>query len=131
MSSAGHFTLKRMNGLASRLLLMLLIAALGGCGDSCENELAQTTISPSGLKQAVVFVRDCGATAGVSTQVSIVAGGVNVVGAGNALVVEGRPSIQVRWLTDSVVSLSGLGPGRIFKQESEVYGTSIRYDNAL
>lgn len=123
--------LERMSGLASRLLLMLLIAALVGCGDRCENEVVQTTSSPSGRKQAVVFVRDCGATTGLSTQVSIVAGGVKVIGAGNALVVEGRPSIQVRWLTDSAVSLSRLGPGRIFKQESEVYGTSIRYDYPL
>ena len=117
-----------MSGLASRLLLILLIAALVGCDDSCKNEVVQTTSSPSGLKQAVVFVRDCGATTGVSTQVSIVAAGVKVIGAGNALVVEGRPSIQVRWLTDSAISLSGLGPGRIFKQEPEVYGASIRYD---
>lgn len=114
----------------ARLLLVFLAAALGGCADTCENEGVRATSSPSGLKQAVVFVRDCGETVGISTQVSIVAGGVTVIGAGNALVVEGRPSIQVRWLTDTAVSLSGLGPGRVFKQESEVYGTSIRYDHA-
>lgn len=98
----------------------------------CENEPINSVSSPDGSKKAVVFVRSCGATTGDSTQVSIASNWWGIPsGDGNILVVEGRPSVQVLWVSESAVSISKLGFGRIFKQESELDGTSVYYDYAL
>lgn len=97
----------------------------------CENEKVSSVTSPDGSKIAVTFVRGCGATAGDSTQLSIISSWrSNPSGSGNVLVVEGRPSIQVSWVSDSAIAVSKIGSGRIFKQEGELDGTSVRYDYA-
>jgi hypothetical protein len=49
----------------------ILSALLAGCGDMCANEVSQTLISPSGRYVAYVFSRNCGATTGFNTQVSV------------------------------------------------------------
>jgi len=40
-------------------------------GDSCANQIVNIKISPDKKYQAVTFIRDCGATTGFSTQLSI------------------------------------------------------------
>lgn len=98
---------------------------LGGCG----NEVVRSAVSPSGSKAAIAFVRDCGATTGYSTQVSVVRGRVSeVTGSGNTFIVEGRPEgLELRWTSDSEVLVSRPGSGRIFRQEEQVGGTVIKY----
>jgi hypothetical protein len=39
--------------------------------DSCANQIVDIKISPDKNYQAVTFIRDCGATTGFSTQLSI------------------------------------------------------------
>jgi hypothetical protein len=41
-------------------------------GSGCANEVLSQTVSPDAKMKAVVFQRDCGATTGFSTQVSII-----------------------------------------------------------
>jgi hypothetical protein len=97
----------------------------------CENEQVNSVPSPDGSKKAVTFVRGCGATTGDSTQLSIISSWRSIPsGSGNVLVVEGRPLIQVSWVSDSAVAISKIGSGRIFKQEGELDGTSVRYEYA-
>ena len=56
----------------SKSFLVLLTAALmAGCGSTCDNEISQSISSPSGAMKTVVFHRECGATVGFNTQVSI------------------------------------------------------------
>ena len=108
--------------------ISLSFAALTGCGATCGNEVSQAISSPSGHARAVVFNRDCGATTGFNTQVSIVSG-VNVLSndEGNALILAGTIPLQIQWESDSVLRLDGLGSAKVFKQETLVAGVAINY----
>jgi hypothetical protein len=117
----------------SRPLLLSCLLALAvvstSCDPGCGNEVTQVATSPSGSMTILAFVRSCGATTGFSTQVSIVRGvEKQVSGAGNVFVVEGRPPLGVRWLSDSEVVVSRPGPGRIVLQETEVKGVKVAYE---
>jgi hypothetical protein len=50
--------------------LLSCVLSLSGCG-LCRNEEIREVASPSGAKKAVVFIRECGATTGFSTHVSV------------------------------------------------------------
>ena len=108
--------------------ISLSFVALTGCGATCGNEVSQAISSPSGHARAVVFNRDCGATTGFNTQVSIVSG-VNVLSndEGNALILAGTIPLQIQWESDSVLRLDGLGSAKVFKQETLVAGVAINY----
>lgn len=114
------------------LPLLLLMAALNSSCDEvmgCGNEVVQATVSPSGARTAIAFVRDCGATTGYSTQVSIVRGQErDITGGGNAFIVEGRPELEMRWLSESELLLGRPGSGRIFRQETQVDGVALKYE---
>ncbi len=119
-----------MNSLARSLAIALPYAAvLAGCGEMCANEPVASVLSPSGANKAVVFTRDCGATTGWSTQVSILRGSEQLRNeGGNTLVVEGKAPVQVTWKSDSAVTLSGAAEGRLFKQERAVNGVAVVYE---
>jgi hypothetical protein len=53
------------------------LAALMACGtiDHCGNTILEEVQSPTGKYRAVIFRRDCGATTGCSTQVSVLNNG--------------------------------------------------------
>lgn len=121
------FTLGRMRILPWFAYAALSLGALSGCGD-CENEVAQTIPSPSGGLNAVVFHRECGATVGFNTQISIIPSSrVLTNDSGNAVVVDGTSEPNVQWESDSRLSIRGLGPGRIYRAEERVDGVSIAY----
>src|SRR5262249_9999867 len=70
--------------------LPLLGLLLAGCrGDVCGNEVVSEVSAPGGAARAVLFQRDCGATTGSSTQISVVRRGAGLSGAGNAFVADG------------------------------------------
>jgi len=59
-------------------------------GGLCGNEVVQTTVSPDGRVKAFVFERDCGATTGFSTQISVVGSGKGLPNAaGNVFIADG------------------------------------------
>lgn len=53
------------------LLVGVTMSSLG-CGDLCEVTVFDEVVSPNGEYKAIVFERDCGATSGFSTSISIV-----------------------------------------------------------
>lgn len=91
--------------------------AATGCG-LCGNDLLDRYPSPDQRREAVVFQRDCGATTGFSTQVSLVQRGGRVpTGAGNILVATtdhgaapagkgGGPEVRVRWIDSTTLKLA-------------------------
>jgi len=100
---------------------------LVGC-NSCGNEISQTVESLSGLVKAVVFNRNCGATTGFNTQVSVLPAVDELPNsAGNILILDGAVPLQVQWVSNSALSLRGVGSERAFKQASSVAGVSISY----
>ena len=106
---------------------MLGLIALPGCV-SCENEVSQTGLSPSGKLKAVVFNRGCGATTGFNTQVSILGTNRSLPSeGGNVLILDGTVPLRVQWQSELALNVSGLGTAETFKQERVATGASITY----
>lgn len=116
------------------LVVLLGITACEPCGDA----IARTVDSPDGERQAVVFGRDCRATTGFNTQVSVVRRGEWPTQAGNALIIDdttGRlpaelakgPRVEARWLGPRELELRYDPWARLFKQDTLVAGVRVRY----
>lgn len=95
-------------------------------------ERSQTSfMSPSGRLSAVVFSRDCGATTGFSTKVSIIPAGRSLADeAGNTFVSSGKIDLSLQWQTDFTLRVQGEGQS-VFKKETQVTGVTVTYGNAL
>jgi|CXWL01.1.fsa_nt_gi hypothetical protein len=113
-------------------ILALSMPLLAGCiPDTCGNEVKQSLMSPSGKLSAVVFSRDCGATTGFSTQVSIIPTGHSLPNkSGNTFVTSGKIDLSLQWQTDFILRIQGEGES-VFKQETEVTGVTVKYGNRL
>jgi hypothetical protein len=67
-------------------------------GGLCGNQELRRRTSPDSKLDVVVFQRDCGATTGYSTQVTIVPSGAKLPNEiGNVLVLDNNPGIDVQW----------------------------------
>jgi len=78
--------------------LLFIAILLVGC-NPCGNDPINAVSSPGGNKVAIAFIRDCGATTGFSTQVSIVkAPGLLPNEAGNVLIVDGKVPLSLKWV---------------------------------
>ena len=109
--------------------MLLSLVVLSSCS-TCGNEVAQTIASPSGHLTAMVFNRNCGATTGFNTQVSIISGLDTLPNdGGNVLILDGTVPLRVHWQSDSALQLAGVGSAKIFKQAKVVAGVSVSYGN--
>lgn len=84
------------------LLFVGCLSVFGQFPDLCGNQILRTALSPDGRLKAVVFERDCGATTGFSTQVSVLAAGQKLPNeAGNLFVADNggglAPTVAVTW----------------------------------
>ncbi len=90
-------------------------------GDMCRNELYAEVLSPDYEHKAVVFQRDCGATTGFSTQISIISAKDELQNeSGNIFIIDGQParvSPEVRWLSDTELSIGKGLNGSEYKAE--------------
>jgi hypothetical protein len=93
----------------------------------CENEVLNVARSPDGRHSAFVYRRDCGATTGFSTQVSLEAGvGPLPAEPGNVLVLGDEP-VSVRWLGAGRLLIAYPRGARAAFQERERDGVRIEY----
>jgi len=94
--------------------------------------------SPDGLHSAVLFQRDCGATTGLSTQVSVVAKGSVPSSGGNAFSADddhgaaavgewGGPWAELRWIDAGHLLVRYADKSRVFKQDREVDGVKVTF----
>ena len=114
------------------------IVFLSGCSDSCANTLVRRADSPDGRHSAIIFQRDCGATTGFSTQVSVLKSGVELTGSGNTFRADddrgaaavgdwGGSWAEIRWLAPDHLLIRYAVKSRLFEQEEEVSGVRISY----
>src|SRR5688572_31763376 len=101
---------------ANSLLILPFLFLLQGCG-LCSNDEVGRFASPDSKLEAVVFQRDCGATTGFSTQVSIVLKGSPLPDqGGNVFVADadhgrapsaswGGPPVNVAWSSRRTLKL--------------------------
>jgi hypothetical protein len=110
-------------------------------GSSCANELLAEAVSPDGTLKAVVFQRDCGATTGFSTQVSVFAVSAGIGNsAGNVFTSDtnhgiapsgpgGGPLVKVNWRSPSVLVVSHSAAARVFVAEPQVGSVKVSYES--
>lgn len=120
------------------------LGLLGGClSDSlatCSNRAISETPSPDAKLQAVVFTRDCGATTGYGTHVSILpsSAALSPKDGGNLFIADANhgaapsgpgtgPDVQVEWVGRNRLRLRHDHRARVFKAEQLVAGVRVEY----
>lgn len=85
-----------------------------------------------------MFQRDCGATTGFSTQISIVSPDEDFAGAGNAFRADddhgaaaagpwGGPWVEMKWLAENHLLVEYAAESRVFEQADHVNGVRVTY----
>ena len=116
------------------------IALLSGCfPNTCGNQVLEEAPSPEARYKAVAFERDCGATTGFSTQVSVLpADEGDPEGAGNVFVANighgatssgpgGGLEVSLEWAADETLVITYDSQARVSKTESHLEGVDIEY----
>ncbi|HEY9049494.1 MAG TPA: hypothetical protein VIN08_26530 [Ohtaekwangia sp.] len=136
--------------------LLIIIAILGtlyiavgilytyGTGDMCGNQMVKELTSPDGKYKAVVFIRDCGATTGFSTQVSILDNTTALDNdmAGNILVMsdhasegrmfaEGGARVNIAWINNRKLRIQYDPRTETYEQKTEWNDTEIVYEKYI
>lgn len=131
------------------LLIVALLAALGGIvmavasllDGLCANTLVERILAPDGRREAVLFARNCGATTGYSTHVSVFAAGDSLPNeAGNVFAADladggtpapwGGPMVELRWTEANALVVRHDPLARIPTAEEETDGIQITYQQA-
>lgn len=91
-------------------------------GDMCGNYVHKEYPSPDNSHKAVIFQRDCGATTGFSTQISII-GAEQELGntEGNIYIIDGHPkevAPTLKWLSEETLSIDRPLSGTEYKAET-------------
>jgi len=112
----------------------LFLIAMFGVGyyfasGMCANSVVTSATSPNGKWEVVVFERNCGATTGFSSQISLIEAGEELDDeAGNIYIAEGYPKdYTVNWKSDDSVKISGI-KNYNFKKESQLNGVQFSYE---
>lgn len=100
----------------------------------CANEVFETNKSPDSKYNIILFQRDCGATTGFSTQISIIPMNKKLTNnGGNIFSTDGHPNenmIDINWLSPTKVVISNIPPQkRIYKKEKVFDNIEIVYSN--
>lgn len=103
-------------------------------GDLCSNVIHAELPSPDNKYKAVIFQRDCGATSGFSTQISIVQADKALPNdSGNIFVIKGHPEthgLELAWLSNKELLINTKLDGSEFKAEQRfgrINPINIRY----
>jgi len=120
------------NSLCLQILFAGVVASLSGGCSLCNNDEVLRVSSPDAKLEAVVFQRDCGATTGFSTQISIVAKGTSLAnGGGNLYVADtdhgkapaanwGGPQVDVVWTDNRTVKVVTHPDARVFHKKTAI-----------
>lgn len=103
------------------IVLLGLVAYL--LPDLCGNDIYSVNVSPGNEYKAVIFQRDCGATTGFSTQLSIIDASSDLDNdAGNVLILDGHPDdvkLKVDWNSNNELVVNHLISGNEHKAKTE------------
>ena len=108
---------------------------LAACSDVCRNTPHQIVDSTDGTSRVVLFDRDCGATTGFTTQVSLVDLDEQASGKGNVFVADkgtnaaawGGPWADVRWIGPKHLLVRFDATARVFVQNKTVNGVRVSF----
>ena len=98
---------------------------------SCDNEIVQEAVSPDGRLRAVLFSRNCGATTGFQTQISIIESSDDLPDEpANTFITEGHPDYtraELKWLDAGTLVVVTSAPDLAHKAERYVDGVTVDY----
>lgn len=87
----------------------------------CGNDIHKSIASPNGDLKAVIFQRDCGATTGFSTQISILGAAEDLSNeSGNIFSSDGHPensAPKVNWTSENSLTIHRRAMVQIYNQE--------------
>lgn len=117
------------------LPIVVVALLLAGCDATCGNDIVHVAQAPGRSHKAVVFRRDCGATTGFSTHVSVLPSGEEVVGSGNVLVADGGredsawggPWVETAWRSPTSLVVKHDAKARLFQQIYRAGSVAISY----
>ena len=102
--------------------------------DFCQNDIHLELFSQDKEHKAVLFTRDCGATTGYSSQLSIIKGHETLDNeGGNVFVMDNHPNVNklvINWLSDSALHVSSNVESRVYKAEKRFSEITIDYNLA-
>ena len=110
-----------------KYVVLSVLVLSSACG-MCDNDPLHAEMSPDGTYVAIAFLRDCGATTGFSTEVSVVeAPGKLPNQPGDIFAVGGKHPARVHWESDSKLIIEIPRGGEVFKKVGELRGITIEY----
>jgi hypothetical protein len=107
--------------------------------NSCKNQIVKSYASPDNKYEIVLFQRDCGATTGFSTQVSVIQTGRELPGKkGNIFIADdgdtpvplgswGGPLVEIKWIAQDKVIIEYPKGSRVFVNENRYKTIKIEY----
>jgi hypothetical protein len=113
----------------SKFLTVLTILITWSCGLSniCDNEIVKEIYSPDKQLKAIIFKRDCGATTGTSSQLSILKADKQLTNeGGNAFVVD-KGDITIDWTGPKQLQVYFDSLGHTFEMKDKIEGIEIKY----
>ena len=95
----------------------------------CVNTIVASSGSPDGRWKVVLFERNCGATTGFSSQISLIDASNELKNkSGNIYISEGRPEgYSLNWKSDNSVEITG-ARGKNYIKEAELNGVHFTYE---
>jgi hypothetical protein len=126
-------------GISVVAIAAMLVVAWQFSDRMCANEMITEVRAPDGKHKVVVFQRDCGATTGFSTQLSLLrSGGALDNDPGNIFVADTNhgaapaglrdgPSVNVTWIDSDSLEVKFHPKARIFVANKQAIGKQIFY----
>jgi hypothetical protein len=109
---------------------LMLTVILAGC-NPCGNQIGYEQQSPGGKLKAVAFERDCGATTGFTTQISILPSNQELPNeVGNLFIADGDLKIRMKWETEDKLVITYPRDAKVGLKRATQSGISVRYETA-
>ncbi len=97
-----------------RITIILLLLSLVGCDNTCDNEILQRGVDPSGKVEFIYVRGNCGATTSYSHHIYIVPSGKSHEKIESVFTVDKIEKLELKWLASAQLQIS-YKAARIFK----------------
>ncbi len=111
-------------------ITLATLLTLWSCGlsSTCDNEIVKEIYSPDKKYKAILFKRDCGATTGTSSQLSILKADEELENkGGNTFVIDGGEIEKIEWHNLRQLTVHYDSLARTFEMKDRLGDISIKY----
>jgi hypothetical protein len=120
------------------ILLLAVLPFFNSCADQCHDTLVTSALAPDARHKAFLVERNCGATTGFSTQVTVSAMDGTASYGERVFVADddhgkaraghwGGPWADIKWLRPDQLHIRYASNSRIFKKDEHAQNVSITY----